>query len=317
MVDLDSASMQCEHAPSPSRSLTSALGLIAIGALGVWLAVGSSPSTKLLAATSSRPAADFDGDGLPDALEMRLGTAPGQADTDGDGFSDAEEVARGSSPTSPNSTPSPDPLGVALHVYQIGGPLQLVSIFYIGDGNLATKSISMGARVGSVVRTAPVSYFTKGAQFTTLPGSETGSTVLVIDAPVQPQLVQRFDSMSFFTTLSNAGKVSSAGVVNVAWKGLLLEYVVDSYPTAVQSGHGGFTTGRYEPIDPGAVPPDWTPDQICAQGMTIAASVGPVVIQEVVEASCESGWDAFCDPGCPATVGSTVETLDPGALIGG
>jgi hypothetical protein len=259
----------------------------------------------------------LDGDGLADALELRLGTAPDEADTDADGFSDAEEVARSSLPTTPNSTPSPDPLGVGLQVYQTGGPLQLVSVLYVGDGNIATKTISMGARVGSVVRTAPISYFTKGAQFTTLAGSEAGSTVLVIDAPVQPQLVQRFGSMSFFTTLANQGKVSSAGVVNVAWKGLLLEYIVEAYPTAVQAGQGGFTTGRYEPIDPGAVPLDWTPDQICAQAMAISASVGPVVIQEVVEASCEAGWDAFCDPACPATVGSTVETLDPGALIGG
>jgi Bacterial TSP3 repeat len=317
MVDLESASVQCEYAWSPSRSLTSALGLIAVGALGVWLAVGSSPRHELHAATASRPTTDLDGDGLADALELRLGTASDEADTDGDGISDAEEVARGSLPTSSNSTPNPDPLGVGLQVYQTGGPLQLVSVFYIADGNLATKTISMGARVGSVVRTAPVSYFTKGAKFTTLSGSEAGSSVLVIDAPVQPQLVQRFGSMSFFTTLANQGKVSSAGVVNVAWKGLLLEYIVEAYPTAVQTGHGGFSTGRYEPIDPSAVPTDWTPDAICAQGMTIAASVGPVVIQEVVEASCETGWDAYCDPGCSATVGSTVETLDPGALIGG
>ena len=317
MVDLESASVQCESAWSPSRSLTSALGWIAIGALGVCLAVGSSPSHTLHAATAARPATDLDMDGLADALELRLGTAADEADTDSDGFSDGEELARGSLPTSPNSTPSPDPVGVGLQVYQVGGPLQLVSIFYVGDGNLQTKSISMGARVGSAVRTAPVSYFTKGAQFTTLAGSEVGSSVVVIDAPIQPQLVQRFGSMSFFTTLSNQGKVASAGVVNVVWKGILLEYVVESYPTAVQTGQGGFTTGRYEPIDPGSIPVDWTPDAICAQGMTIAASVGPVVIQEVVEASCETGWDAYCDPGCPATVGTTVETLDPGALIGG
>jgi len=51
--------------------------------------------------------------------------------------------------------------------------------------------------------------------------------------------------------------------------------------------------------------------------MMVAATIGPVIVQEVVDAGCEEGWDAYCDPGCAATIGTTVETLDPGALIGG
>jgi len=318
MVDLDSASAQCENAWAPSRPRSGALGWIAAGALGVGLMGGVAPIPDLHAAAAARPGTDLDNDGLADALELRLGTAPDLADTDGDAYSDAEEVARGSVPYSSNSVPDADPLGLGLQVYQTGGPLKLVSIFYVGDGNLATKAISMGARVGSAVRTAPVSYFTKNAKFTTLAGSEAGSTVLVIDAPVDPLLIQRFGSMSFFTTIANQGKVTDAGVVNVVWKsGLLLEYLIEAVPTAVHARSGGQTTGRYEPIDIDAVPGDWTPDQICAQSMSISGSVGPVVIQEVIEAECESGWDAYCDPACPATVGTTVETLDPGALIGG
>jgi hypothetical protein len=42
---------------------------------------------------------DADGDGLPDSLEIALGSDPDSADSDGDGVSDAEEAAAGSDPT--------------------------------------------------------------------------------------------------------------------------------------------------------------------------------------------------------------------------
>ncbi|MEI7452210.1 MAG: hypothetical protein WCK37_03315 [Candidatus Falkowbacteria bacterium] len=41
---------------------------------------------------------DTDGDGLPDAVEVALGTDPTKADTDGDGFSDGTEVKGGYNP---------------------------------------------------------------------------------------------------------------------------------------------------------------------------------------------------------------------------
>lgn len=321
MVDAGSAPTQRHDACPVLRSVPSVLGLIALAAAGAWLAAGAESSSTLHAATSNgADSNDLDNDGLVDALELRLGTASDRIDTDADGYSDPEEVARGSSPVSFTSVPGIDPLGVGLEVYQEGGPLRLVSLLYVGDGDLSSKGISMGARVGSVVRTTPVTFFTQQANILTLGGKEVGSTLLVIDAPFDPKLVQRFGSLSFFTTLSSKGKVTDAGVVNVAWKdALLVEYVVEPIPGPVPSRqHSGPTAqGHYEPIDPTTVPKEWLPDQICAQTMIIAASVGPVVIQEVVEADCESGWDAYCDPACPATVGTTVETLDPGALIGG
>lgn len=49
---------------------------------------------------------DTDGDGIPDADELRLGTNPFDADTDHDGYPDGLEIALGSDPLDPNSTPN-------------------------------------------------------------------------------------------------------------------------------------------------------------------------------------------------------------------
>lgn len=46
-------------------------------------------------------AIDTDGDGLPDLLELQLGTDPLNPDTDGDGVHDGDEVAAGTDPLNP------------------------------------------------------------------------------------------------------------------------------------------------------------------------------------------------------------------------
>ena len=50
-------------------------------------------------AATGDPAADADGDGVPDAAEREAGTDPAKADTDGDGLSDREELELGTNPT--------------------------------------------------------------------------------------------------------------------------------------------------------------------------------------------------------------------------
>jgi hypothetical protein len=59
------------------------------------------------------PSVDSDGDGIPDYVEVRLGTNPNDrnsvpallTDADGDGFTDIVEAAWGSNPNDPNSVP--------------------------------------------------------------------------------------------------------------------------------------------------------------------------------------------------------------------
>ena len=47
---------------------------------------------------------DQDGDGLNDAVEILIGTNPGDVDSDGDGETDMEETISGSSPQDVNET---------------------------------------------------------------------------------------------------------------------------------------------------------------------------------------------------------------------
>ena len=44
---------------------------------------------------------------------------------------------------------------------------------------------------------------------------------------------------------------------------------------------------------------------------------GPRILHQIVEADCLEGWDSYCSGECAASVGTTYETVDPLALIGG
>ncbi len=283
----------------------------------------SSPSPALLHASPAAAAGtnDADGDGLCDAMELLYGLAPDNSDTDGDAYEDAEELARHSSALDPASIPAAGgTLSLNLLVYQDGGPVRPVSLIYVGDGDFASKTIGMGVRVGKSVRSLPVSFFTLNGSVKVVTGNLQGSSVMVIDGAVSPAHVYRFGSLSFYTTLADGGPPVVAAVVNVADKeGVIVEYTVSpTIAPLAQRGQPSAATGeaKYSPID-SEVPPDWIPGEICAQTTAVAATAGPVIIQEVLQAGCEDGWDAYCDPNCSATVGSTIESVDPAALIGG
>jgi len=76
--------------------------LVAANAVGMSNAFPS-PATAFSVVTD--PAADSDADGLPNGLEILVGTDPLNPDTDSDSFSDGVEVASSSDPLDPSSTP--------------------------------------------------------------------------------------------------------------------------------------------------------------------------------------------------------------------
>lgn len=311
---------------SPSRPTSTrvAVRIVLLGTLGV--AVGALPGefgsgelTPPLHAAAPASSYDTDGDGLPDLLELRLGLLPDQLDSDGDGYEDAEEVARKSDGMDASSVPASGPISAALEVYQDGGPLRPVSILYSADGEFGDKPIAMGARVGQVLRYAPVSYFmSMGGSSLYVPGKKAGSRLLVIDGTFEVAHITRFGSLSIFTTISHDGLVVSADVSNVAdVAGTVVEVNLTKVPGPSMATGGSGGVARYGPVNSSTVPGDWTPGQICAQTVVVSGTVGAAVISEVIDASCESGWDSYCDPNCSGTVGTTFEVLEPGALIGG
>jgi hypothetical protein len=310
---IDSSREHRDRRSSSQAWLAGGMAFVLVGALAsLW-----SADEPVLHAAGGGRGGDLDGDGLPDALEMRLGTSPTLADSDGDGVSDIEEVARHSDPADATWLPNPAAVSINLVPYVASGVTHLVTAMYAADGNLTNKPFSMGARIGTTVRTAPLTYFTKNATFSSQKGKAAGSTVFIVDSPLDPTLLERFDSISFFSLIQSNGKKVDAGVTDLALiDGVVVEYVIGNIISS-SSGRPGTaapTMGTYGPVDADTVL-EWTPGEICGQTTAVAATMGPVIIEEVVDAGCEPGWDSYCDPGCASTVGETQQRLDPIGLI--
>jgi hypothetical protein len=295
------------------------IGAVAgMGLLG-WAVMGGERVAPVVHAGGDRMA-DTDGDGLVDELELVLGTSPDLVDTDGDGYSDTEELARDSSPTSAGSLPGPEEVGVGMAASFDGLFLHPVVAIYAQDGDLSTKPLKMGVLArGSIVH-LPLSFFSTNSTWTEVPAAQAGAKLVVFDPSIHKSYLMRTGSLSFFATLSVNGKVVVADAVNLLWKGGV---AVQYFQTAPQgSGSPNYTVGQgtgglYTPLSGDSVPNDWTPGEVCAQALVVVGVSGPIVTQEVVSAGCQSGWDGYCDSGCAATTGTTVDVLDPAALIGG
>jgi hypothetical protein len=85
---------------------------------------------------------DSDGDGLPDALELKFGTDPHNKDTDGDGFDDYSEIFNGWSPT----TSQPIALQKSIHINLKTQTLEMrvmgitIQTFKISSGKASTPT---------------------------------------------------------------------------------------------------------------------------------------------------------------------------------
>ena len=93
---------------------------------------------------------------------------------------------------------------------------------------------------------------------------------------------------------------------------------VSSRDSSSSPGSSGQSQGNvYRPLGGGEeIPSSWEPGEICFQATSPVSASGGLVQHVVTEAACEAA-DAYCVPGCANLAGTTIDFLDPLALIGG
>ncbi len=294
--------------------------------LGLLLAntVGAGPQSQFQARASLANSApqswilDQDGDGLDDALELGQQTAADRVDSDGDGWNDAEELARGTLATAASSQPALNLSSVGARAYMRGGRLHTAFAVYLRDGSLANTRLDIGIYANNrMIPLAPASY-SRRSSVITVPTHTAGALVTIVDVvlPNAPLLMN--GSMSIYGTLKIGNEFVSATAINLVLRdGTPSELIQPSQiaPGAEQQLGPGLL---YRPLGGTQVPTQWSSGEICFQHLQAVGSHGAVVTQEVTTAACITGWDGYCDgASCSTSVGTTVDLVDPAALIGG
>ena len=319
-ISIERWSAKLRHGRAGQATALALVALAGAGGSAWWSSgVGSVPAT--VAALAVPPSPDMDGDGLVNALESVLGTWSCHADTDGDGFSDLEEVARRSNPLDSSNFPTVSEPSVAMVAFQEGGRVHVATLIFVHDGNLHTKRLRFGARVGDQVLAVPLSAMRGGAPIQVRNGRDVGSKIAILDPVIQANAVMARRGMSVFATLAQQGTYLAAEACNLAQVQTSLYQMIRTSTGGTtsppQAGAGIGLGHAYRPIDPTNQNPSSITGEICAQTTTVVRVVGAVVTQEVIAADCVPGWDTYCSPGCVNTVGNTIRSIDPAALIGG
>lgn len=264
--------------------------------------------------------ADFDADGLSDEQELLLGTFPFVADSDEDGFADGEEVARQSDPRDLFSVPQSNEISANITARGEGSVLQLVMLIYEPSESLGDSFMRLGALRGGQAITVPMARFASLVTYNTVPASA-GGQVTAVELPVHPSFVEAADQVTFFIAAGNSVTQSYTAAAKVdisSVEGILLMQRISAAQAQAQAAQGGGSVRQ--PIPGSAapsIPSSWVPGSICFQRSAVVGGNGPVMLHQIVEADCLQGWDTFCVSDCSSALGSTYETIDPIALIGG
>jgi hypothetical protein len=286
---------------------------VALAAASAWWA-GGVGGTKT-AHAAMQPTADQDGDGLPDAIEVLLGCRADRGDTDLDGFRDAEEIARGSRPNRADSVPLDDVLSISMDAFQVGPEIHAVTAVYVPDGVLAGKKIAFGMAAGNRLLPVPLAWLAGGSPMHVAVAADGVGRIAVLDPIFDAQIVFARRGFSLYSTVAQSGGYLGAAAVNlVPVEQRVFQQVITGSLATELVGLG--VGGVYRPLtgDPQGGEPGL--GEICAQTTVIVGVINGIVTQEVCSADCIDGWDTFCAPGCAATVGSQIKTIDPAALIG-
>lgn len=324
----DSSPTLC--APSSGRREVRTRWLVPVVALGGGLLLLASPGDPLRPVdevgapvtelSAGVGAADFDADGLTDDQELLLGTFPYVADSDEDGFGDGEEIARQSDPRDLMSVPQSSQISANITARGEGSALQLVLLVYEPSEELGDSFLRLGALRSGQVTTVPLARFASFATVSTVPASG-GGQLTCIELPVHPSFVEVANQVTFFLAAGNAPTQTYTAAAKVdisSVEGILLMQRFAAAQSQIQASQGGGSVrlpipGNASP----SIPNSWVPGSICFQRSAVVGGNGPVMLHQVIEADCLQGWDTFCVSTCSAALGSTYETIDPIALIGG
>jgi hypothetical protein len=292
----------------PASALTALSG-------GGWIAVAIREAPPIGAVVPMT--GDLDFDGLPDQLENVLGTLVLRKDSDLDGWNDVEELARGSHPMRRGSVPEGSGISISMDAYRDGPYVHGVTAVYLPDGVVSDKSIEFVTAAGNELLTVPLNYLSGGNPTKVLPARDGVGRIIVLDPKVSADFVVGRNGLTLCGIVSDSGlRVAADSLTLTVIQNQIYEQTAKT-PTGnplemVPSGLG--VGGIYRPLinDPG----EPSPGEICAQTMVVVGVINGVVLQEVAEADCVSGWDAYCAPGCAQLVGTQVKTIDPAAVIG-
>jgi len=264
---------------------------------------------------------DADQDGLTDAQEQVLGTLPHATDSDGDGYSDTEELARHSDPLWSASVPATTKSSAGLTARGEDGFLRLVMVVHEPELQEGDALIRLGVSASGQVFPVPIDRMAAFGSVTFADGSQ-GSSLTVIDVPVDPAFVHAHGFVSFFVASGSmaTNALESAGKIDIFSDGhtLYLQTTTSSVLAQRQTGQGGATIRRPIPVVIGPPPEsNWVAGAVCFQRSEVIGVNGPRLLHQIVEADCVQGWDTFCAGDCTAAIGDTYETVDPWSLIGG
>lgn len=256
---------------------------------------------------------DADNDGLVDVQESILFTSVNSPDSDGDGVGDLEEFSRGTDPSDITSVPVGSEVSLAMSGRVVDGVFKAVTALYVPDGDLTGDSISFGIQIGgALIPVNPMLLFV-GAELTTVqPEAGQPAVIYLLETPLPESIVLSLGNVGIYATYTGAGSafVQKAASLNLVAVNGVVAQIVQS-PTT-----GG---GSYRPLTEGPeLPATWTPAQVCVQTLETVGAIGPVLQQEVVDASCqEAESESYCPPDCVNLIGETHDVVDPIGLIGG
>lgn len=301
---------------SSTRLSLAALALGSFAAMALWFA--DPPVVHALGTADT----DSDADGLSDHLEQAIGTDPYIGDSDLDGFGDSEEYARHSSPVKHWETPRDEDVSLGMGATSESNGLHAITTMYVKDGTLTGKTITFGVMVAGKMTTLPTGYWTANSTLTTVPAAVPGELVAVLDVKLNPALLRRTGSGSIWTILSGPGVIAADALNLTEHSGIVLQRLnLVTQPggspgtqMVVPQANGAV----FRPLGGTAPPPSWSAGAICNQTTDVVGYSGATVTEEVTSAACETGWDSYCDTAnCSASVGTTIQTIDPAVLAGG